>query len=503
MPSTAGLPLYTPTALIFTAKTSSSSSSSTTTSKSSLGFSKSSNPARTRSRRRRSHGKHYSNMSCRASSSGTSSSSSSMIEFDLYDLLGIESSSDYSQIKTAYRSLQKRCHPDIAGPAGHDMAIILNEAYAVLSDPSSRIAYDKEQAKIAGLRGYTGKPIYSVWMGSESEERAVFVDEVKCVGCLKCALFAGNTFAIESVYGRARVVAQWADPEHKINEAIEACPVDCISVVERSNLAALEFLMSKQPRGNVRVGVGNAAGARVSNIFTDVKKFQIRFQDAVKKNSTQNSSETDLQRASRLSAFQAIRSISNWLYWKAPKVDGSTTAVTVQNLKQITGKCYDPSVEKLRDAAASRKQARESSKPIHRTQSKNLMPHEDYWVPSTHFLPPSSTHENSNSSTTMSEPSPTKTWKRNHDDELQTLRENNEKNPIGNWIPMGMAMAAAFIVHLQIQGAEGGVKEHMGGSLALQIVNSSWIPVVLAGITWCVIGMMSVRLAEAITNRED
>lgn len=55
------------------------------------------------------------------------------------------------------------------------------------------------------------------------------MDEVKCVGCLKCALCAEKTFAIESVYGRARVVGQWADPEHKIQEAIQACPVDCIS----------------------------------------------------------------------------------------------------------------------------------------------------------------------------------------------------------------------------------------------------------------------------------
>lgn len=87
----------------------------------------------------------------------------------------------------------------------------------------------QEQSKVADLRGYTGKPIYSVWLGSESEKRAVFVDEVKCVGCLKCALLAEKTFAVESVYGRARVVAQWADPEHQIQSAIGACPVDCIS----------------------------------------------------------------------------------------------------------------------------------------------------------------------------------------------------------------------------------------------------------------------------------
>ncbi|GLT87116.1 hypothetical protein SLE2022_052150 [Rubroshorea leprosula] len=222
---------------------------------------------------------------CKASSS---SSSSSLLDFDLYDLLGIDSSSHQTQIKTAYRSLQKRCHPDIAGPAGHNMAIILNEAYSVLSNPTARSSYDKEQAKIEELRGYTGIPLYSVWLGSENERRAVFVDEVKCVGCLKCVLFAEKTFAIESTYGRARVVAQWADPEHKIQEAIGSCPVDCISIVERSELAALEFLMSKQPRGNVRVGAGNTVGARVSNIFDDFKKFQQRFVDAMDKAAMKN-----------------------------------------------------------------------------------------------------------------------------------------------------------------------------------------------------------------------
>lgn len=86
----------------------------------------------------------------------------------------------------------------------------------------------QEQAKLCDVRGYTGRPLYSVWVGSEKEERAIFVDEVKCVGCLKCALLAGKTFAIESSFGRARVVAQWADPESKIQEAIDSCPVDCI-----------------------------------------------------------------------------------------------------------------------------------------------------------------------------------------------------------------------------------------------------------------------------------
>lgn len=80
-------------------------------------------------------------MTCKAAAAA--SSSSSITDFDLYDLLGVDSSSHQSQIKLAYRTLQKRCHPDIAGPAGHDMAIILNEVYSILSDPNLRSAYDK------------------------------------------------------------------------------------------------------------------------------------------------------------------------------------------------------------------------------------------------------------------------------------------------------------------------------------------------------------------------
>lgn len=48
-------------------------------------------------------------------------------------------------------------------------------------------------------------------------------------------------------------------------------------------MAALEFLMSKKPRGNVRIGTGNTVGARTSNIFDDLDKFQSRYQGAFNK----------------------------------------------------------------------------------------------------------------------------------------------------------------------------------------------------------------------------
>ncbi|KAK6931739.1 hypothetical protein RJ641_003532 [Dillenia turbinata] len=400
-----------------------------------------------------------------------STSSSSVMDFDLYDLLGIDSTSNLSQIKMAYRLLQKRCHPDIAGPAGHDMAIVLNEAYA---------------KKIAELRGYSGKPIYSVWFGGESEERAVFVDEVKCVGCLKCALFAEKTFAIESLYGRARVVAQWADPEHKIHQAIQACPVDCISIVERSDLAALEFLMSKQPRGNVRLTGGNTAGTRVSDIFNDVKKFQTKYRSAAAKSSGVGSKES-----ARISAIQAIRSISNWLYWQPPMAMAG--APTSDRLIHAPYKTKQPNIniDKLREAAAARKLA----KPKRANNPSLSIYSEEYWIPTNLILP-----EPSPPAQKVLNQNPTKETK-----EKGAVVGGQEKQVrTAKWgIPESVGALASLAVWFGAsgEGKLGRLKEHIGGSLALDIVNSNWLQIILAGITWYLIATAVLEIVEALRTQ--
>ncbi|KAK8312068.1 hypothetical protein V6Z12_D01G015200 [Gossypium hirsutum] len=350
---------------------------------------------------------------------------------------------------------------------------------------------------MAELKGYTGKPLYSVWLGSESEQRAVFVDEIKCVGCLKCALFAEKTFAIESVYGRARVIGQWADPEHKILEAIEACPVDCISMVERSDLAALEFLMSKQPRGNVRVGVGNTVGARVSNIFVEVKKFQTRYFDAMDKGSNKESKEADRRREARMSAIHAIKSISRWWYWQSPN-SGTPSAKSELSLTHISRKSSEPNINKIRDAAAARKQVRESSKTTRSRAPSSYLYDDEYWIPSRHALPASV--ENNSSSRVA--PKPPKTNPRNETDNLHYGKDRRTRNSIEWGIPTVAAMVAAVIVRLQVgDRVAGEITEHVGGSLALTMVNSSWSQVILAGITWYLIASTIVELIETIRNR--
>ncbi|KAK1438007.1 hypothetical protein QVD17_03808 [Tagetes erecta] len=432
--------------------------------------------------------KHHAPLLCKASGS----SSYSITDFDLYDLLGVDSSSDHSAIKQAYRSLQKKCHPDIAGIAGHDMAIVLNEAYAVLSDPLSRFDYDKEQAKVADFKGYTGKPVYSVWYGSESEQRAVFVDEVKCVGCLKCALIAEKSFAIESVYGRARVIAQWADSETKINEAIEACPVNCISMVERSKLAALEFLMSKQPRGNVRIGAGNTVGTRVSNIFVDVDRFQDSFVAAMEKGSSKRSKDQDLHWETTMSAIQAIRSFTNWLYWQPP-IPGMPADQTSKKLLQIaenSTQSNSPNINKLKEAVAARQQ-------IQTTRKSKPNASSEYWTPSPFILPESPNSKSDHKS------SPDTNFKKlnaeSYNERFVVPNKVRRSNPYEQGVPVGMAIVAAIIVRLQLgNSGGGGIESHVGGSMLVDVVNSSWLQVILAAVTWYLIGLAAVELIAAL-----
>ncbi len=59
-----------------------------------------------------------------------------------YELLGVESDASQEEIQRAYRLLALRHHPDVAPDADPaDMAAI-NGAWAVLSDPHRRRAYD-------------------------------------------------------------------------------------------------------------------------------------------------------------------------------------------------------------------------------------------------------------------------------------------------------------------------------------------------------------------------
>ena len=76
--------------------------------------------------------------------------------------------------------------------------------------------------------------------GNPQQLRFVYVDELECIGCTYCAQIARSTFFMEDHAGRARAFAQGQDEPDVIMEAIDSCPVNCISFVDLEDLAILE-----------------------------------------------------------------------------------------------------------------------------------------------------------------------------------------------------------------------------------------------------------------------
>lgn len=67
---------------------------------------------------------------------------------DYYDTLGVEPGAGDSEIKTAYRRLARKYHPDVSKEAGAEERFkAVNEAYEALRDPQKRAAYDQLRAR--------------------------------------------------------------------------------------------------------------------------------------------------------------------------------------------------------------------------------------------------------------------------------------------------------------------------------------------------------------------
>ena len=91
---------------------------------------------------------------------------------DYYTVLGVSRTASEKDIKTAYRKLARKFHPDVnPGEKSEDRFKEIGEAYSVLSDTEKRKKYDRwghdwekiEQAHAAGanVRGGPGGSRYS------------------------------------------------------------------------------------------------------------------------------------------------------------------------------------------------------------------------------------------------------------------------------------------------------------------------------------------------------
>jgi len=91
---------------------------------------------------------------------------------DYYATLGVEPTAGEAEIKTAYRRLARKFHPDVSKePGAEEKFKAINEAYEALRDPQKRAAYD--QLKAQGYRPgdeFNGAPNYGGGQGFDFEE---------------------------------------------------------------------------------------------------------------------------------------------------------------------------------------------------------------------------------------------------------------------------------------------------------------------------------------------
>ncbi|SYV95851.1 chaperone protein DnaJ, partial [Mycoplasmoides gallisepticum] len=59
----------------------------------------------------------------------------------LYELLEVDQNAKLSEIKSSYKRLAKKYHPDV-NKNGHDKFVQINNAYSILSDEVQREKYD-------------------------------------------------------------------------------------------------------------------------------------------------------------------------------------------------------------------------------------------------------------------------------------------------------------------------------------------------------------------------
>ena len=141
---------------------------------------------------------------------------------DLYNVLGVKRTASHSEIKSAYRRLARKYHPDVnADPTAARHFATITEAYHILIDPQRRTRYDRfgavdstaarqSAAVRAARRAYyqaRADRIVNEWLEREREEsrargRAAFTTVALFLSTFVVAMFKPAIYETANLYWR-------------------------------------------------------------------------------------------------------------------------------------------------------------------------------------------------------------------------------------------------------------------------------------------------------------
>jgi len=201
---------------------------------------------------------------------------------DYYKTLGVGKTATEDEIKTAYRKLARRYHPDVnKDPQAEEKFKEVNEAYQVLSDPEKRKKYDQFGSEWQRYQSSGGQPGGFDWgrwqqapQGGQPGYRTVSQEEFDSMfGNLGGfsdffnTLFGQGGFGARPAYSRS---AQTARPmEHEVELTLEEAYSGAKRVLQFEGGRKIEASIPPGVRTGSKVRLSGQAGG--ADLFLKIK----------------------------------------------------------------------------------------------------------------------------------------------------------------------------------------------------------------------------------------
>lgn len=172
-----------------------------------------------------------------------------------YSILGVSEDATLIDIKTSYRLLVKKYHPDrnSGNEIESEMIKKINIAFEVLSDKKKRIEYDRLCSEIQTLNLYhysendTKLTNYNEdrenttatarrKIPTEKSRFKIIVEPSLCMAFGSCEILAPHVFHIETnkiINPKAVVLSETGDNFESILDAAQTCPTKAIIIIDK------------------------------------------------------------------------------------------------------------------------------------------------------------------------------------------------------------------------------------------------------------------------------